>query len=252
VSEPQTVASIEESKRWLRESLDETFAGLEADGKAVLGGDRGKKGKKGQPPADDGAPGSELLAVEDQQRQETIRFLNLVVSQVPYSKVLKLDPRPNVPDFHKVRIVALNDLFLGHTPDDFYTRTGHTPDTVYKTRRHKHYDAVCELLVKAAESLAVDTIEEMTKVMEGSVAAEMAHSAMTEGTTRERLDALREFSARLAPKPGREKGDGKGVLFPPELLDVIERGLRMTHGLQVVDIKGSVVNVPMLEGVADD
>lgn len=201
------------------------------------------------PPLAEPSEDDHISIVEEQSKREKAQFLKLVLAQVQYTGFVKLEPRMKLDEFDRVRSIALIDTFLDMTNRAIMARLGINECVITGARKHVHFPVVQESLVEAAVALAVKTIDEMAKVMEGSVAKEMAVSALSSGTTREQLVALQEFASRTAPKPGRTS-DQKGILFPPELLEIIARGVQMmpkpVDG-QVIEISASRVNVPQLE-----
>lgn len=206
------------------------------------------------PPPVEPPEGDHISIIEEQAKREKAQFLRLVLSQVQYTGFVKLTPRMKLDEFDKVRSIALIDTFLDMTNRDIMARLGVNESIVTGTRKHVHFPVVQEALVEAAVSLAAKTIDEMAKVMESSIAKEMASGALTGSLDREQLVALQEFASRTSPKPGRTS-DQKGILFPPELLEIIARGVQMmpkpVDG-QVIEISASRVNVPLLEEFNDE
>lgn len=200
------------------------------------------------PPEDD-----HVSIIEEQSKREKAQFLKLVLAQVQYTGFVKLMPRMKLDEFDRIRSIALIDTFLDMTNRDIMARLGVNESIVTGARKHVHFPVVQETLVEAAVALAAKTIDEMAKVMEGSVAKEMAVGALSGNLDREQLVALQEFASRTAPKPGRTS-DQKGILFPPKLLEIIARGVQMmpkpVDG-QLIEISASRVNVPLLEEAED-
>lgn len=194
-----------------------------------------------------------ISIIEEQSRRGKAQFIVLVLAQVQYTSFVRLMPRMKLNEFDTVRSIAFIDAFFDMTNRDIMARLGVNESVVTGARKHVHFPVVQEALVEAAVALAAKTIDEMAKVMEGSVAKEMAVGALSGNLDREQLVALQEFASRTAPKPGRTS-DQKGILFPPELLEIIARGVQMmpkpVDG-QVIEISASRVNVPLLEEAED-
>lgn len=189
-------------------------------------------------------------------------FLEVVISEVPLSAFINLDPPLAVNRFKPLRLVALVDTLYDYADAEIVGKVDEIKgaDDLARIRSNPHYPRMVEAINAAVERVAgATTMDKVAEMMEGRMALSVGATALNAKSARDKLKAGDEVIARRSPKKTRSSGmkNVTNLFIPPSVLESMQaHQQRMAElgmgGGRILpmedDIDGSVINVPNGEG----
>lgn len=134
--------------------------------------------------------------------------------------------RLSVEEFSDLVKLATLELFHGDpSEEEIAELLGISPSEVRGGRRHPQYESVRDGMEGRFRELAGSrNMKDWADILESELSLEMAEIALSPATKgRQKTDAASAFLDRQSAKAGRGDGEGRMLLVPTDLLELMER-----------------------------
>lgn len=196
---------------------------------------------------------TELAILTDEAAE--LELIRLVRDMVPYTSFLTVRPPLEIRRYRALRnLVILQELF--HIEDaDICARLIVTQKLLDDLRTDPHYDLMTERVRGVVERLSSPRkLAEWAADQEDSLALSLVKTALWDGSTRDRTQAMNSLLDRVSAKKGREEGEREAGA-PPISEEFLGKLMEMSMSVGLVlgknqagGISGSTLNVPRLVG----
>lgn len=195
---------------------------------------------------------------DDTAEQELVR---LVKDMVPFQGFLNIHPPLEVRQYRALRNLATLEMLFHLSDDEICGRLTIDSRHLVALRANPHYGLMRERVGAVIEKLASPRkLAEWATDSEDSLSYKMILTALYDGSTRDRTQAMNSLLDRISSKKGRE-GEGESPpgmpTLPVDILKLIEMSLNFgaaaaRTGAAPFVIDGSVLNVPRQIGPGDE
>jgi hypothetical protein len=198
-----------------------------------------------------------MLAILGDDRAE-MELARLVRDMVPYQGFLLIRPPLEVRVYRSLRNLAILECLFHLEDEDICRRLTMTQAAIDRLRENPHHEMMRGKVVEVVERLANPRkMEEWAADNEDRLSLELVKTALYDGSTRDRTQAMNSLLDRVSAKKGREDGQSDSGMphFPADVLKMMEMAASVTavatRAAMRGEIDGSVLNVPRYIGSGD-